>query len=199
MVEVSYFLFPLPRRARGRPMIVERGSGRDRKRRGRSGKGWVVEERRRLLENCGHNSSRDRYYYRTRWNVSAAPRLQLCRMHLNPIHLRCVMVSKQRCSHGIAGFAKTRVYGDRLAIPHSMQSRRNHSRAPFTRFLPMNIIDIGKRWPPFSHRENFSRIRSRDSYRHCFSFLPMLHLFIIQQSENIVYSFKTSRTLRIDW
>lgn len=39
MVEVSYFLFPLPRRARGRPMIAERGSGRDKVRKEREGVG----------------------------------------------------------------------------------------------------------------------------------------------------------------
>lgn len=64
VVEVSYFLFPLPRRARS-PMIVERGSERD----GDQGNGKerrAVKKRRRLLENCSHNSSRDRYYYRTR-------------------------------------------------------------------------------------------------------------------------------------
>lgn len=38
-----------------------------------------------------------------------------------------------------------RVHGDRLAIPHSMQSRRNHSRAPFTRFLLIDVVAIGKR------------------------------------------------------
>lgn len=195
MVEVSYFLFPLPRRARGRPMIVARGSGSDRGKE-RKGGGWV-EEGRRLLENCGHNSSRDRYYYRSRWNVSVAPRLQLCRMHLNSIHLRCVTVSKQRWSRGIAGFVKT----------HSrwQTSRSTLDAITIAIILVLSLRDFcsstssisAKDDLLFSHRENFSRIRNHDSY--CFSFLSMLHLFIIQQSENIVYSFKTSRTLWIDW
>lgn len=77
------FLFRAARGPRWRPMIVEKGKWH---RRWTCGKGWSRNEgMRRLLENCSHNSSRDRYYYRTRWSVSVASRLQLREMHLNSI------------------------------------------------------------------------------------------------------------------
>lgn len=67
-----------------RPTIVEKGK-RNRRWTCGEGDGAGIGGMRRLLENCSHNSSRDRYYYRTRWNVSVAPRLQLRKMHLNSI------------------------------------------------------------------------------------------------------------------
>lgn len=160
-LEASYFLFPRLLEAHGRRPVAEKGRKRES---GAERTGYskiavtTLRERQILLP---HSLKRFR----------VAPRLQLRRMHLNPIHLCARCARRRRCA-----------FEDGV--------HRGYSTPwPLSRFFTRGFCSSARLWKParddllFRHRERFPRIRSRKSFialvLSFFSFSSIFYLFVI--------------------